>query len=265
MLKICEKFLLWKRGYIVIPAFVSMNKCQKIRNYLNSFNWPIGTYQLPHGSFCSSTDKEIFDFEMCLFDELIHESLDILTEHTGESFIDVGLRTIQLRMHSPMWHIDMQTFNNDYPLIARDKRFKVYKCGVYLQDEAMEGGGTIEIRQPFIGGGLKNLMYLGNLQNQERRILRVCVKGFGLMSDLLQIFRKRLDLREGDLVIFNGALMHRASQKKSNGNLVRDEQTNYFIDTSDERGKIMLQWEFINDTTFGRCYRDHAILKHKQI
>jgi hypothetical protein len=59
--------------------------------------------------------------------------------------------------------------------------------------------------------------------------------------------------------------MHRASQRKRNDNLVLDEQTNYFIDTSDERGKMMLQWELINDTRFAHMYRDHAILKHKLI
>jgi|688.fasta_scaffold144829_3 hypothetical protein len=265
MLRTCERFFLWKRGYIVVPGFVSLNDCEKIRNYLNTFDWPIGAFQLPHGSFCSSIDQEIFDFKMCLFDELIRESLDILVNRTGETFTDVGLRTIQLRMHSPIWHIDMQTFNNDYPLIARDKRFKVYKCGIYLQDEAMEGGGTIEIRQPFIGGGIKNLMYLGNLKKNDNRLLEVCVKGLGLISDWLQIFRNRPHLCEGDLIVFNGALMHRASQRKRNDNLVLDEQTNYFIDTSDERGKMMLQWELINDTRFAHMYRDHAILKHKLI
>ena len=166
-------------------------------------------------------------------------------------------------MHSPVWHIDMQTFNNDKPLIARDKRFRVYKCGVYLQDESVDGGGTLEVRQPYAGGGIKNFLYTGNYKKLDIRVIHLVVKALGIFSDSLQMFGKSLGLKGGDLVIFSGALKHRASQKRHNQSILQDFQFGHFVDMSDKFGKIMLQWEFVNESVFGYEYRDHAILKHK--
>jgi len=260
--KILANLSFWLRGYIVVPNFLTSDECFSVRKYAESIYWPVGESNKPHGSYCSLVDLDKFDFQKCLFDRQINASRAVLMSATKEKYVDVGLRTLQLRMHSPIWHIDMQTFNNDFPLLARDKRFKVYKCGVYLQDELASGGGTIEIKQPFLGGGIKNFSYLANIRKNPSRILQICIKLLGLVSDSVQIRRKRLELKAGDLIIFNGSLKHRASQDIEKNCVLQDGKTGYFVDRSDEIGKIMLQWEFVKDHKISQQYIIHAQLKH---
>ena len=257
-----RKYKFWSRGYVIKKGFLTQSECQKIRLYVMSLSWNTGATKLPHGSHCVNEDNLIFSFNECLLNEQVVKSHELLIKETGEEVIDVGLRSLQLRMHSPIWHIDMQTFNNDNTFVARDQRFKVYKCGVYLQGESNTGGGTLEIKQPFLGGGLKNLLFTGNINGKNHKILRGVILILGILSDCIQIRRKKLDIDQGDLIIFSGSLRHRASQKINNMDLQIDIETGYYTDVSDREGKIMLQWEFVKKNEFGKMYIDHALMKH---
>ena len=260
-----RKFKLWSRGYVIKKSFLTDLECQKIREYTMTLNWPKGATGLPLGSYCTHQDNLIFKFDQCLFDKQVVTSRELLFGELGAELADVGSRSLSLRMHSPIWHIDMQTFNNDHALIARDRRFKVFKCGVYLQGESMAGGGTLEVKQPFLGGGLKNFIFTGKMQEANHKILRGIILILGILSDCIQIRTKKLRINSGDLIIFNGSLKHRASQKYQKMTAQIDSETGYYTDYSDLDGKIMLQWEFVIQNEFGMKYIEHANTKHSAI
>ena len=259
------KFKLWSRGYVIKKNFLTDFECQKIREYTMSLNWARGATGLPLGSYCTHQDNLFFGFDECLFNKQVVASRELLFKDLGVELADVGARSLLLRMHSPIWHIDMQTFNNDHALIARDRRFRVFKCGVYLQGESMTGGGTLELKQPFLGGGLKNVIFTGKMKEADHKILRGIILILGILSDCIQIKTKKLKINKGDLIIFDGSLKHRASQNYEKINVQIDSETGHYTDYSDLEGKIMLQWEFVVQNEFGMKYIDHASSKHSAI
>ena len=92
--RVKSRFLFWLRGYVVVPNFLKSDDSIEIRKYVESVNWSSENLELPHGSLCSFSNGEVFDFQKCRFDKQIQMSLEILNRITNERFSDVGVRTI---------------------------------------------------------------------------------------------------------------------------------------------------------------------------
>jgi len=256
-------------GYFIVRSFYTKEECGLLRKYVESLDWEIGATNLKQGSLLFR-DVEAHPMLKKIFpSNKINYSKRVIEDALGLNVMDLGFRSVQLRMHSPIWHIDMQTFANDLPSVARDRRFKVVKCGVYLQNEKYNGGGTLEVKTPYLGGGVKNLWHSKLSQSCLKDILseihapqtaiKKIIRQLGHLSDAIQFWVIRLNIKEGDLLIFSGGLMHRASQPRNKNNkIVRDSNTGFYVDLSDSIGKIMLQWEFTAQNDWGYIYRTHS-------
>lgn len=254
------RFKLWFFGFIVVRQFYSAEEVIDVRERTKRVVWQRGESGFPHGSYVhsiSALDKEFEDDKFIKLDKL-KKSEEILSTVIGVGLTDVGTRTLQLRLHSPKWHIDCQTFDQHYPFVARSRNFRVYKCGVYLQ-KSNDGSGGIELKTPFLGGGIKNLCFISSKRFVGASIrvptfLRKVFRFLCLVSDSIQVYKVRPNLGPGDLVIFDGGVRHRASQPRHSSSIIKDTETGFFIDRQDVDGKIMLQWEFTSKNNFGDAY-----------
>jgi len=254
-----NRFKLWLRGYIIVKKFLTKEEIQQIRESSQSIDWLTAGNEVKQGSFINVKDGfKSFDENKIFSEQMTRRSHRILRELTGYRLKDCNVRTIQLRMHSPKWHIDSQTLDYLNPYITRCNRFKVYKCGVYLQDSA-SGSGGLEVRTPYLGGGIKNFIFWGADANsiskkKKSNIWAKALRCLGFISDSVQILTLKPNISPGDILIFDGGLRHRASQPRNSASVEKDELTGYYIDRNDAEGKIMLQWEFTLDNVLGDAY-----------
>lgn len=258
------KFFFWLNGYYIIKSFYPVELCEYVRDYAErEVKWLTGE-SMAHGSFATSENEKFFEFNRVIPEEKLNSAEGYVSWLLGEELVDVGFRTLQCRLCSPAWHIDAQTFANDFPMVALDKHFRVVKCGVYLQNRNVNNIGTLELAWPFLGGGLKNF-YKSPLNNENineaaKTTGRPFIKWakFGLkVSKGIQFITHTPKIEAGDLVIFDAMLMHRASGSERNDRVTKDSLTGYYVDTESTKAKLMVQWGYAVNNSPGRLYLDH--------
>ena len=262
-----KRLAFWLKGHIIIKNFISLDEVNKIREYTQSLDWATGELGVEHGVryTCGTNSTADYDSDAVFSASMLSRSKEICERILSRPLFDVKIRSLGLGMHSPIWHIDMQTFENDQPFAARSKNFRAVKCGLYLQGADHDGSGILEVKGPFLGGSLSNLLDSPLLAKIYRWTLaRKAIRHAFKLSECHQFIPWRLQIEAGDLLIFDVGLVHRASQSRTKS-IFQDRVTGYYVNTTSQIKKIMLQWEFATTNMEGRAYAEVAEKKSRTL
>lgn len=165
------------------------------------------------------------------------KSVNDCVKDTFDNFTIIPIYSLTQNLHSPKWHRDSQSAGK-YSSHLYDKDYQVSKCGIYLQDDSLDWGGGLEIiPKSHKAGPLGYKPFWKFNIKQDFRISELQMKAQQLRDDYF-LRKKRLFLNAGDLIIFHGNLLHRASQPS------RPLSSNYTLsDIEPSVVKYMYQWE----------------------
>ena len=178
-------------GYVVVPSVVSTSEVKQMRvDLLKEFAakkfqrmlWPRDVLHLP----------------MVYGAALRPEVAATLREVLGEDFNFFPSFQVQRNNFGrPGWHTDSGSEGNARYLMSRDYRFA--KCGIYLQDNDPDWGGGIDV----VPGGHK---FPSRISRRFDFKLKYIANQVGRLTSAVS-----LDLKAGDLLIFDSRLPHAAT------------------------------------------------------
>lgn len=170
----------------------------------------------------------------------------------GGDYVTFSQFSLTANAHSPIWHTDSQSQQNAEYLF--NPNYLISKCGLYLQEH-----------DPVYAGSMEIIPYSHKPTFMGSRSIVGRDKKFGQINTLqwkaIQ-FRNQYCLRKkippmelGDVLLFHGLLVHRASQP----NFANLEQIDKFGIQSPPRDKykFMIQWEVSPNNEFVPIYLAH--------
>lgn len=174
----------------------------------------------------------------------------------GDNYLTISQYSMNANALSPVWHTDSQSHLNAEYLFNRN--YLISKCGLYLQEHDSVYGGGLEIipyshRPTFLGcrsfiGRDKKLGRVSSLQWQSIKYRNKYV---------LKRIVPKLDL--GDVLLFHGMLVHRASQPDFSR--VESSEKYGIRDVPKDKYKFMIQWEVSPDNEFVPVYLAHQKMR----
>tara|TARA_B100000212_G_scaffold220049_1_gene166627 strand:- start:1205 stop:2065 length:861 start_codon:yes stop_codon:yes gene_type:complete len=239
-MNINKKFL--DNGFMYFKNVISDNDVSEIRHQLLDFF----KKQKKNHMFT----KEFLSFESVSkvpFLESVHEKV---LEAIG-SYKLIPFYSLTYNLHSQVWHRDSQSLLNSTQFIY-DEEYQVSKCGIYLQNDTIKWGGGLEIipksHKPGFLGYRFPLSFSKNRRGKTSLIQLMAQK---FQNNFLQK-KVRLDVKAGDLLVFHGNLLHRASKPSA-----RLNQKHQIEEVPDDKAKFMYQWEVSPDNQFLSKYIKH--------
>jgi ectoine hydroxylase-related dioxygenase (phytanoyl-CoA dioxygenase family) len=239
-MNINQKFL--DNGFMYFKNVISAEEVSALRNHLLEF---FKKHQKNH--MFTREFLSIEEVSKVPFLQSVHEKVSAVIG----SYQVIPFYSLTYNLHSPVWHRDSQSLLNSTQFIY-NQGFQVSKCGIYLQDDTLMWGGGLEIIPKSHKPGF--LGYKFPISFSKRRETKTSV--IQLMAQKFQnnfIQKKvRLRVKAGDLLIFHGNLLHRASQPQKPLN------QKYQIDeVPDDTAKFMYQWEVSPDNEYLSRYIEH--------
>ena len=231
-----------ENGYMYFDNVLTIDDVSKIRSNLLEF-------------FKKHRKNHMFTKEF-LSDEVVSKVPFLKTVHDKVtkaigSYKLIPFYSLTYNLHSPVWHRDSQSLLNSTQFIY-DQEFQISKCGIYLQDDTVTWGGGLEIIPKSHKPGFLGYKFPWSFSRKRKgktSIIQLMAQKF--QNDFLQK-KVRLKVKAGDLLVFHGNLLHRASQAAVGLN------QKYQIDNvPDEKAKFMYQWEVSPDNQFLGRYIDH--------
>jgi hypothetical protein len=170
----------------------------------------------------------------------------------GDDYVTISQYSMNANALSPVWHTDSQSQRNAEYLFNKD--YLISKCGLYLQEHDPIYGGGMEIipyshRPTFLG--YKSRSKSGRINNWRWQAIQF------RNEHLLPKKLPKLNL--GDVLLFHGMLVHRASQP----DLSKAESVEKYGIKNPPRDKykFMIQWEVSPNNSFVPVYLAHQKLR----
>jgi hypothetical protein len=239
-MNINKKFL--DNGFMYFENVISASDVTEIRHQLLDF-------------FKKQKKNHMFTKEFLSFESVskvpflatVHEKV---SEAIG-SYKLIPFYSLTYNLHSQVWHRDSQSLLNSTQFIY-DEDYQISKCGIYLQDDTLEWGGGLEIipkshKPGFLG--YKFPLSFSMKRKGKTSVIQLMAQKF--QNSFLQK-KMRLNVKAGDLLVFHGNLLHRASKPTA-----RLNQKHQIEEVPDDKAKFMYQWEVSPDNQFLSKYIKH--------
>ena len=184
------------------------------------------------------------------------EVVSAIRDVFGNDYVTISQYSLTANALSPVWHTDSQSqMNAEYLL---NKNYLISKCGLYLQEHDPVYGGSMEIipyshRPTFLGyrSYIGRDSRFGQVNSLQWRAIQFRNKF--LLKKQLPI------LNLGDVLLFHGMLVHRASQ--SDISKVEQIEKYGIKDPPKEKYKFMIQWEVSPNNSMVPVYFAHQKLR----
>jgi Phytanoyl-CoA dioxygenase (PhyH) len=186
----------------------------------------------------------------------LKDVVEAIRDVLGEDYVTLTQFSLTANAYSPVWHTDSQSQMNAEYLFHKD--YLISKCGLYLQEHDPVYGGSLEIipyshRATLLGykSYITRKSRIGRISSLQWRAIELRNK---------YLLRKKLPkLNLGDVLLFHGLLVHRASQPDFS-KVVQIEK--YGIkEPPIDKYKFMIQWEVSSDNDFVPVYLAHQKLR----
>lgn len=240
-----EQYL--KDGYVILRNLVSPEYIAELRE--------IGFQVLEEKR--KAGQLSIFNTEFVKHEKLINvpflkEVVSAIRDVLGQDYVTLSQFSMNANALSPVWHTDSQSQMNAEYLFNRD--YLISKCGLYLQEHDPSYGGSMEIiprsHLPTLLG-YKSHNNSGRINNWQWQAIQY--RNMHLLPKVLP----KLDL--GDVLLFHGMLVHRASQP----DFAKVGQIEKYgiKDPPRDKYKFMIQWEVSSDNDFVPVYLAHQKIR----
>jgi hypothetical protein len=186
----------------------------------------------------------------------LKDVVDAIRDVLGEDYVTLTQFSLTANAYSPVWHTDSQSQKNAEYLF--NKGYLISKCGLYLQEHDPVYGGSLEII-PY--SHLPTLLGYKSFVSRASKIGQInYLQWKAIQFRNKYLLRKKLPkLNLGDVLLFHGMLVHRASQPDFS-KVVQIEK--YGIkDPPIDKYKFMIQWEVSSDNDFVQVYLAHQKLR----
>lgn len=226
MTKINSVFL--KQGFTLYKNVISEERITLIREELKNY-----FSDKTHNYIYTKDFLKSYEVSKVPFLKEVHDCIC----DTFSKYKLIPIFSLTKNLHSPVWHRDSQSAGKNSSHLYEDD-YLVSKCGIYLQDDNLEWGGGLEVipgshkcgpfgYKPFWRKKYGSRFKISNLQMKVQKI-----------RDDYLLKKVRLNLKAGDLLVFHGNLLHRASQP-----LNRLNQDYTLSNVPFKFLKFMYQWE----------------------
>ena len=200
--------------------------------------------------------SEFVKHEKLLSVAFLKDVVSAIRDVLGDDYVTLTQYSLTANAYSPVWHTDSQSQRNAEYLFNKD--YLISKCGLYLQEHDPVYGGSLEIipyshRPTLLGyrSYKRNNTRIGQISDLQWKAIQFRNK---------YLLRKKLPkLNLGDVLLFHGMLVHRASQPDFS-KVVQIEK--YGIkDVPKDKYKFMIQWEVSADNDFVPVYLAHQKIR----
>jgi len=242
-----------KDGYVIVSNVLTESEVAQVRSTIANY-----LSRLP--PLLKNEDKAYLPASIMYTDEVLTQHLynpeivSTLTQIFGRSVTYLPDLEAQINHHDSGWHFDAQSERgNDY---FYDKDYLFAKCGIYLQDNTKIDGGGIDI----VPGTHKSIF-----QIQPRLIkaaqCRQLIKWYNTTIRDYANQRKTqrevisLPIKQGDLVVFDSRLRHRATVPEKH-----ESSTTTFLSRLSPESKMTLYWNASN-TYYAKHFLEHSTIR----
>jgi len=245
-----------KNGFVVIKNALTIDQIKKLRQESRTL------FENKHeenkdGLTNTAEDRKLYantfiDNPLLLNSLFTKSIVDQIKEVLGEDYITFIQYSLGNNLHSPVWHADSQSqgFSTQY---VYNSECNIAKCGLYFQEDDSTYGGQLDI---IPGSHLPTFLGTKSPITSEKRYGKVSVLQLLAMNIRNRFLKKvSVNLPAGDILLFHGLLLHRASQP--NWNKVKKTHSFGIKNPPEDKEKFMVQWEVSVNNEFARIYATH--------
>ena len=216
-----------KNGYVIVSNVLIPAEVSELRKIISD---QIANIQESGKKSRWPTTKAVFQIPEIYRVATSEKVVSALKEIFGEQYIMMA----DLHVHKNMcgnWHTDSDSEVPNFYLL--DPSYAFAKCGIFLQDNTVEWGGGIDVVPKHHKFPIK--LFGARLAHK--------IKSFYNRSVGTRFFKKRIETKAGDLIIFDCRLPHKSTFPQALYDFRLKLEGNILRNVPPEKDKFSIYWD----------------------